>query len=349
MLIRRLAVLWLAGFAAIAVVTWLCFRLGQSLTTTALAYLLVVVLISVFDSAITSIVLSVVAIGCLNYFFTEPLFTFRVQYSQDLFAMAAFAITSLVITGQVRRTRHLAEVHRERADLLDLTHDTVLARDTDDAVVEWNRGAEALYGWSKSEALGKVAHDLLRTEFPAPLAEITATVLRTGRWDGELTQSRRDGTRVTVSSRWALRRGQDGAPIGTLETNNDITDRKRAEERLHRTQAAYLAEAQKLSMTGSFGWEVESGELYWSEETFRIFGYDPTVTPSIALVMQRVHPGDAAAVHGGRSTVPRGRRRTSISSTGCCCPMNRSSTFTSLPRSSSTNPAGCNSPVRSGT
>jgi K+-sensing histidine kinase KdpD len=123
--IRRLIVLWLAGFAAIGVVTWSCFRLGQSLTTTALAYLLVVVLISMFDSAITSIVLSVVAIGCLNYFFTEPLFTFRVEYGQDVFALVAFAVTALVVTGLVRRTRHLADMHRERADLLDLTHDTV--------------------------------------------------------------------------------------------------------------------------------------------------------------------------------------------------------------------------------
>jgi K+-sensing histidine kinase KdpD len=96
--IQRLLVLWLAGLAAIGLVTALCFRLGMNLTTTALAYLLVVVLISVFDSAITSVVLSVVAIGCLNYFFTEPLFTLRIEYVQDVFALVAFAITSLVIT-----------------------------------------------------------------------------------------------------------------------------------------------------------------------------------------------------------------------------------------------------------
>jgi C4-dicarboxylate-specific signal transduction histidine kinase len=65
---------------------------------------------------------------------------------------------------------------------------------------------------------------------------------------------------------------------------------------MQRTQAAYLAEAQKLSMTGSFGWEVETGELFWSEETFRVFEYDPTVTPSVEMVLQRVHPNDVVAV-----------------------------------------------------
>jgi len=294
--IRRLIVLWLGGLAAIGLVTALCFRLGLNLTTTALAYLLVVVLISFFDSAITSVLLSVFAIGCLNYFFTEPLFSFRINAPQDVLALITFAITSLVITSLVRRIRRLGDAHRERAELLDLTHDTVLVRDTNDVIVDWNRGAEELYGWSRTEALGKKSHELLQTGFPEPLAEITATLRRTGRWEGELTHSTRNGTRVTVSSRWALRRGSDGAVIGTLETNNDITDSKRAEERLQRTQAAYLAEAQKLSMTGSFGWEVETGELFWSEETFRVFEYDPTVTPSVEMVLQRVHPNDVVAV-----------------------------------------------------
>src|SRR6202011_3382890 len=59
---------------------------------------------------------------------------------------------------------------------------------------------------------------------------------------------------------------------------------------------AYLAEAQRLSKTGSFGWCVSTGEIRWSEETFRIFQYDRTTTPSVELVLQRVHPDDAASV-----------------------------------------------------
>ena len=72
-------------------------------------------------------------------------------------------------------------------------------------------------------------------------------------------------------------------------------ERKRAEEELRRNEA-YLAEAQRLSQTGSFGWTVSSGEIFWSEETFRIFEYDRAAKPTLELVLQRVHPEDKALV-----------------------------------------------------
>jgi PAS domain-containing protein len=75
----------------------------------------------------------------------------------------------------------------------------------------------------------------------------------------------------------------------------DIDERRRAEEKLRRSEA-YLSEAQKLSHTGSFGWDVSSGEIYWSEETFRIFQYNRTTKPTVELVLRRVHPEDGALV-----------------------------------------------------
>jgi signal transduction histidine kinase len=63
-----------------------------------------------------------------------------------------------------------------------------------------------------------------------------------------------------------------------------------------RRREAYLAEAQRLSHTGSFGWRIPTGELLWSEETFRIFQCDPTTKPTAELVLQRFHPDDAAVV-----------------------------------------------------
>jgi PAS domain S-box-containing protein len=121
------------------------------------------------------------------------------------------------------------EALRERAQLLELTHDSIFVRNMNDVVSFWNQGAERLYGWSKEEALGHVAHHLLQTIFPVPLEQITSELLSTGRWEGELVHTKRDGTQVTVASRWSLRRDERGRPLGVLETNNDITERKRAE------------------------------------------------------------------------------------------------------------------------
>ena len=199
-------------------------------------------------------------------------------------------------SSDIEDERRAVDKLREQARLLDLTHDTVFVRDLHDVITYWNRGAEELYGWTSDEVLGQVTHTLLHTVFPLPFQEITATLLETGRWEGELVHTRRDGTRVVVASRWSLRRDAEGRPIGTLETNNDISERKRAEAALRRSRA-YLAEAQRLSRTGSVGWKPASDELLWSDETFRIFGYDrATMTPSVDHTLRRIHPEDRAQV-----------------------------------------------------
>ncbi len=76
----------------------------------------------------------------------------------------------------------------------------------------------------------------------------------------------------------------------------DITDRKRAEDILRRNEA-YLAQAQRLSLTGSFGWDLTADEQYWSAETFRILEYGASTKPTLALIEQRVHPEDIAIFH----------------------------------------------------
>src|SRR6267378_1702103 len=81
--------------------------------------------------------------------------------------------------------------------------------------------------------------------------------------------------------------------VANEELEKEIAERKRAEEKLRASQA-FLTEAQSISHTGSFGWRVSSEDIFWSEETFRIFQYDPTTKPSVALVFQRTHPDDVA-------------------------------------------------------
>src|SRR4051812_27573066 len=77
-----------------------------------------------------------------------------------------------------------------QAELLELASDAIFVRDLAGIVTYWNAGAEALYGWPRVEALGKVSHELLRTQFPLPRADIEAIMLRDGRWHGQLTHTR---------------------------------------------------------------------------------------------------------------------------------------------------------------
>jgi PAS domain S-box-containing protein len=226
-----------------------------------------------------------------------------VALTNCLLSLAAIGVTAFLAVQSQSREMVLSE----QAGLLDLTHDTVFVRDMNDVITYWNRGADELYGWKAGEAVGKVTHQLMQTIFPMPLEEIMAELFRTGRWEGELVHTKKDGTRAIVASRWSVQRDTRGHPVAILETNNDITERKQAEDALRRSDA-YLTEAQKLSLTGSFGWKVSSGELFWSEESFRIFGYDRTAKPSLELVIQRTHPADVARVRQLIDRAARDRR-----------------------------------------
>ena len=80
-----------------------------------------------------------------------------------------------------------------------------------------------------------------------------------------------------------------------LREAREVADRKRTEQALRRSEA-YLAQAQRLSRTGSFGWNITGAEHSWSDETYRIFGYDPGTPPTLELVLARTHPEDRPKV-----------------------------------------------------
>ncbi|MDH2385507.1 PAS domain S-box protein [Bradyrhizobium sp. CER78] len=296
--IRYLGKLWTVGIVLMTAATWGMVRLEifDRPGTAVMAYLLIIVVLSLMDSFVTSAIFSLISVACLDYFFIVPLHSFDISSTQDIVALVAFVVTSLVITTLVRRARRFGETQHEQAHLLDLTPDAILVLDVDRVITYWNRGAEKLFGWKRDEAIGKVAHVLLKTVYPAPLGEILETSGRAGRWEGQLIQTTKDGAKVFVESKWILRRDFNGNSIGALESNTDITARRHAEEALRESQAAYLSEAQRLSHTGSFGWHYQSGELNWSEESFRIFGYDKDIKPTLALAVQRIHPEDRERV-----------------------------------------------------
>jgi len=152
----------------------------------------------------------------------------------------------------ITERKRAEETLREQADLLSLTHDAIFVRDMDGIVRSWNRGAEALYGWMAVEAEGRNVSELLKTASPMSFDSAVAELLPTGRWEGELVRSRRDGTQVVVASRWSLQCDTRGTPLAVLETSNDITERKRAEQQRERLRQleADLARINRASMMG---------------------------------------------------------------------------------------------------
>ena len=116
---------------------------------------------------------------------------------------------------------------------MDLAYDAILVWELKTGAISlWNQSSASLYGWEKGEVLGRTPQAILHTQFPRPLAEINAELVRTQRWEGELVHTRRDGTTVVVNSRWGLHVDKDGQPLAVMAINRDITERKRTEEAL---------------------------------------------------------------------------------------------------------------------
>jgi PAS domain S-box-containing protein len=204
----------------------------------------------------------------------------------------------------VTEHRHSEQEVRLRGELLDLAHDAVIVRDpVESRVTFWNREAETVYGYSRTEALGRVTHQLLDTVFPESAHAVDRALAWEGRWDGELRHTRKDGTVIVVSSRQALARDEDGKPIAIIALNSDITERKRDEEELTET-TALLKRTQQISKTGGWEYDLATGKLTWTDEVYRIYGserrsgpvelervmstFDPESAPIITTALERL-------------------------------------------------------------
>jgi PAS domain S-box-containing protein len=187
----------------------------------------------------------VLSIAFFDYFFTEPRYTFYVTSSDIPYFIVFISFALLVawfsavrrrVEAQLLQARDKLEIEvaerTQQASLLNLTHDSIFVRNMDFLITYWNLGAQELYGWAAEDAIGKHSHELLQTVFPAPLEEVHAELLRTGRWAGELKRTTAQGTTVVVAARYALRRDEQARPVAILETSNDVTERKRREEEI---------------------------------------------------------------------------------------------------------------------
>jgi len=133
------------------------------------------------------------------------------------------------IARDITDRKRTEETIREQIQVLDLAQ--VLVRDLNGRIVLWNAGAEKLYDFSQQEALGRVSHELLQTQFPEPLEQIESKLAATGKWEGELIHRRRDGAQLAVASVWVVHRDLQGNPRSILESNTDVTERRSAEQK----------------------------------------------------------------------------------------------------------------------
>jgi PAS domain S-box-containing protein len=198
----------------------------------------------------------IVGIGCAALTVLAFSISHGTHYESTAFMRCIVSLFAIAITTFLILKNKTAEtVLREQANLLDVTHDAIFARDADGVITYWNRGAEELYGWSAAEAVGKVSHLLLRTVSAQPIEDLTARVLDTGRWDGELQHTKRDGTQVAVASRWSLQRSESGRPPAILETNSDVSEEKRAKDALRRSESD-LAHVNRVTTLGEMSTSI---------------------------------------------------------------------------------------------
>ena len=243
--------------ASVAVALIATLPLGPTVLLSPL-FFLAVILTAWFGGGRPGLLAVLLSALALAYFHLPPIHHVRVDPPNRI-PLLLFVVSAVLATWlSVRMHRTLVQLQRareeletrvqertaelqEQAALLDLTHDTVFARDMNDVITYWNRGAKELYGWDRSEVVGKTTHEVLKTRFPEPLPEINRVVLATGRWEGQLIHTRQDGSQIVVASRWALERDEHGHPVAILETNNDITERRRAEEAVRESEEQWRA------------------------------------------------------------------------------------------------------------
>ena len=123
----------------------------------------------------------------------------------------------------------------EQAALIDIATDAIFVRDLTGKIVFWSGGAARLYGWSKEEAIDKIARQLLKKN-ETDVDQALSTTLSQGFWQGELTESTKAEREIVVASRWTLVQGRSGQPQSILEVNSDITEKKQLEAQFYQAQ-----------------------------------------------------------------------------------------------------------------
>src|SRR5882724_4321669 len=289
-------------------------------------FLCVIIFAAWFGGIGPGLAATALSVMAFDYFFLAPIYSFNLRVS-DLPRLALFTTAALFVVGLIAAQRNTAEsLQQSRADLEDKVRDleklnaalrieSAALRQSEARLAEAERElrltidriptlawhtrpdgfAEYLNkrwldytGLSLDRALGWEWQIAIHPDDLPRLLESWREILEAGKPAAVEARMRRfDGEYRWFLFRPEPLRDEFGNIVRWYGTNTDIEDRKRTEDALRQSEA-YLAEAQRLSHTGSFGWYVSSGEIIWSAESYRIFEYDPTTRATIERVLNRV-------------------------------------------------------------
>ncbi|HEX9012389.1 MAG TPA: PAS domain S-box protein, partial [Anaerolineaceae bacterium] len=166
----------------------------------------------------------------------------------------------VMVFHDVTEKRKAEETLRQLNRMIDLSAEPIFSWELDGGILTWNQGCEQLYGFMRAEAVGQVSHELLNTRHPLPLESFKAQLVRDGGWTGVLHQLTRDGRELVIETRHELM-DIAGRKV-VLETNRDITDRRRLDEQIHLQIAALEATANGVVITD------RKGLIEWANPAF---------------------------------------------------------------------------------
>lgn len=250
----------------------------------------------------------------VDYFFVAPVYSFVVAVDQlprlGVFVLCAAAVSWASDARRVKIERALRDNERQLHALFDEAAVGIALVNASGHAFKTNRQLRNLFGYSEQEfrtfQLTKITHPAEGEADWNLFAELVQ-----GKQDSYRLEKRcyaKSGRAVWANLAVSLVRDDHGVPCFGIVVVEDVSDRKRAEEELRRSEA-FLAEGQRLTHTGSWGWNVPSGRILCSKEALRILDLDPDQPePSVTMLQQRVCPEDRAWIDDIVATAARRRR-----------------------------------------
>lgn len=299
------------GGLALALVTLVFHQIHADLATTAFADLVVILLFSLIGSFAAAVLLSLLSVASLIFFFTPPALSFVVDDPRHIVVVAAFCMTAVLVAwliGTARQEKEVAQeaeakLRRSQVELCNserewrevFEHNPVMyfMVDADGTVLNVNSFGAAQLGYTVAELVGEPVLNVFLDEDRAFVGKCIAVCLesvgQSHTW--EIRKIRKDGSLLWVrENAKAMRRADDKLIV--LVACEDVTDRKQTEHALQQSEA-YLADAQELSHTGSWSWDVRRRDFaYRSAEVYRLFGFDPEQGASAEQIQSRIPAED---------------------------------------------------------